>query len=76
MRGARELVALAIECAEPDVPETTAIGSFDQWDSLAHIRLFAALEAELGRELTSLEAAEICSVAAVQAVLDGSKNRS
>lgn len=72
---ARDLLAEATERAQGEVPETAAIGSYEPWDSLAHIRLFTALEAALGRELTSEEAAGISSVATLQAVLDGSEDR-
>ncbi|MBY8976454.1 acyl carrier protein [Rhodobacteraceae bacterium NNCM2] len=67
---ARTLLAAATERPEAEIPKDAAIGTFEAWDSLAHIRLFAALEQELGRETTPEEAVSITSLDTLQAVLD------
>lgn len=68
---ARDLLATAVEQPAGDLPDDAAIGTFEPWDSLAHVRLFAALETALGRQLTSDEAISIRSLGSLAAVLDG-----
>ena len=52
------------------VPEDARIGSFERWDSLAHLRLMLALEAEVGRELDAEEVVRIECLDDVRALLE------
>lgn len=62
---ARRLLADALEISEAEVGDDASIFTLEAWDSLAHMRLVAALERELGR---SLDAAEIVGIATVSDV--------
>ena len=66
---ARSLAAEAFRVAPDVVPSDAAIGEIDAWDSLAHLRLIMALEAKLGRELTTEEAAGIVNLGDVARVI-------
>ncbi|MEM7668966.1 MAG: acyl carrier protein [Pseudomonadota bacterium] len=68
--AAQNLLAEAVEIDAGDVPPDAAIGTFEAWDSLAHIRLFAALEARIGRQITADEAVSLQSLGAVAAILE------
>jgi len=52
------------------VPEDARIGSFERWDSLAHLRLVLALEAQVGRELDAEEVVRIECLDDVRALLE------
>jgi acyl carrier protein len=51
MGTAKRLLAEAISADPAAVPEDARIGSFERWDSLAHMRLILGLEQQVGREL-------------------------
>ncbi len=59
--------ALAIDAGAID--DGARIGSIDQWDSLAHMRLLTAIEEKLGKPLDAETAAGIESLADVARVL-------
>jgi acyl carrier protein len=67
--AAREILAEALQKEPGDLSDETTIGSDGAWDSLAHTRLLLAMEARLGRELSSDEVAEIDSLRAVARIL-------
>lgn len=66
---ARALAAEAFGVPPEAVPAGAAIGEVEAWDSLAHLRLILAVETQLGRELTTEEAAAIVSLADVERLL-------
>jgi len=68
---ARQLLAEAIGAEPGAVPEGARIGTFERWDSLAHLRLILALEKRIGRELDPDEAVEIEGLEDVAALLAG-----
>ena len=45
---ARQLLAVALETAPEGVRDSARLGDPEAWDSLAHLRLILAIEAELG----------------------------
>jgi len=49
---ARSLLAEAAGVAATDVPAGAAIGNWERWDSLTHMRLMLLIEARLGRMLS------------------------
>ena len=48
---ARRLLAEALAIAESSLPENPRIGTIDQWDSLAHMRVLLAIEERIGKPL-------------------------
>jgi acyl carrier protein len=67
---ARRLLAEAVHAELAAVPDDARIGSFERWDSLAHLRLVLALEAEVGRELDAEEVVGIECLNDVRALLE------
>ena len=57
---AREILARALGLTTDAVGPDTRLGTAPQWDSLAHMRIILAIEADLGRQLP---AGDILSVA-------------
>ncbi len=51
LETARRLLAAATGCATADVGDDAAIGAFEPWDSLAHMRLIMAIEEETAGEV-------------------------
>lgn len=67
--SARKMLADAVNAEIGDVPENARIGSFERWDSLAHLHLLLAVEKHLGRQLDPEEAVRIECLADVAALL-------
>jgi len=66
---ARAILAQALDVAADRVPADAAMTTVEAWDSLAHVRLIAALEARLGRQLAPEDAVAIGGVADIAALL-------
>ena len=66
---AKELLAKATNCQTAIIPEDARIGQFENWDSLAHLRLIFAIEEHIGRQLDPDESVQIESIADISAVL-------
>lgn len=66
---ARAILAAALEVDRAAVSETTAIGTEDRWDSLAHLRVIEAVEAAIGRPLEPEAIVTIASFTDVADVL-------
>jgi acyl carrier protein len=66
---AKELLAEAANCDSVMIPNDVRIGTFERWDSLAHLRLVLAIEEQIGRLLDPDEAVRIESLADVAALL-------
>ena len=69
LNGAKKLLAEATHADAATVPDGARIGSFERWDSLAHLRLILAIEEMIGRRLDPDEAVEIESLQDVAALL-------
>jgi acyl carrier protein len=67
---AKALLADATHCAVEAVPNDARIGSFERWDSLAHMHLLLALEGRIGRTLDPDEAVAVDSLADVARLLE------
>ena len=67
--AARELLATALKQAEAAIPTDAAIGEFEPWDSLGHMRIVLEIERRLGRTLSADEIARIDSIADVRDIL-------
>jgi acyl carrier protein len=68
---ARALLADAIGAEPAQVPPDARIGTFERWDSLAHLRLILAMEQQLGRQLDPDEAVAVECLADVARLLNG-----
>jgi len=66
---AKRLLADAVGMEDSAIPEAPRVGSFERWDSLAHMRLLLALEERLGHELDSDVIARIESLSDIEALL-------
>lgn len=62
---ATRLLAEALMLEAQDVGDDTALGHTAQWDSMAHLRLVLALEAQLGRTLSPEDVVAIADFASV-----------
>lgn len=67
--SARKMLADSVNAEIGDVPENARIGSFERWDSLAHLHLLLAIEKHLGRQLDPDEAVRIEGLADVADLL-------
>lgn len=67
--AAKSLLADALAIDAGAIDDSARIGSIDQWDSLAHMRLLTAIEEKLGQPLDAVTAAGIESLADVARVL-------
>ena len=70
MNQARALLAQALEVGADSLPDDTSMNSSEAWDSLAHIRVIAAIENHLGGELDTLEILEIEQLSDIAAILE------
>jgi acyl carrier protein len=66
---AKKLLAEAANCDPAAIADDAAIGSFDSWDSLAHLRLVLALEEQIGRQLDPDESIRIGTLSDIVALL-------
>jgi acyl carrier protein len=66
---AKKLLAEAANCESAMIPDDVRIGTFERWDSLAHLRLVLAIEQQIGRLLDPDEAVRIESLGDVAALL-------
>ncbi len=66
---AKKLLAEAANCDTAIIPDDVRIGTFERWDSLAHLRLVLAIEQQIGRQLDPDEAFRIESLTDVAALL-------
>jgi acyl carrier protein len=67
--GARRVLATALDLAPDAVSDSARLGDPDAWDSLAHLRLILAIEAELGHELDPAQIVEIECLADIASLL-------
>jgi acyl carrier protein len=69
MKSTKMLLAKAINADIALVPDDARIGSFELWDSLAHLRLILALEETIGRQLDPDETVRIESLSDIEAII-------
>jgi len=67
--AARQILAEAVNAGAETIPEDARIGTYERWDSLAHLRLLLTIEQKLGRALDADEVVRIESLADVAAIL-------
>ena len=58
-----------------DINDDTSPDTTDRWDSVSHINLLIALEAEFGVELTPEDAMEMLSVRLIKMILAEAKDK-
>ncbi len=66
---AKALLADAFGVKEKTIPDDAAIGAFERWDSLAHIRVILGLEEVLERQLQSQEVVSIMGLADIEQLI-------
>ena len=71
LQTARQLLASVLEMEAADIADDAGIGQLAGWDSLAHMRLIMAIEADMGRPLSPGNVAAIGSLRDVATVLAG-----
>ena len=64
-----QLLATVFDVPESAVAETASSDTLPQWDSLRHLHLITALEAEFSVEFDADEALDLQSVEVIRAVL-------
>jgi len=70
---ARELLADALGLDLEDVSDAATMESVSVWDSLQHLSVITAIEAELAVTLTPEEVPAINSVSAIAHLIDGNR---
>ena len=71
LQAARQLLASVLEMETADIADDAGIGQLAGWDSLAHMRLIMAIEADMGRPLSPGNVVAIGSLRDVATVLAG-----
>lgn len=66
----RQLLAGALQVSTESIPDTASIGTFEAWDSLAHVRVMTAIEEAIARKLTTEEIVKIAGLADIVALLN------
>ena len=67
--AAREILAETLGCPSADIAMEDSFETLELWDSLAHMRLIARLEEELGHEFDADEIFDLVSVESIVALL-------
>ena len=71
LQAARQLLASVLEMEVADIADDAGIGRLAGWDSLAHMRLIMAIEADMGRSLSPGNVVAIGSLRDIATVLAG-----
>jgi len=71
LQAARQLLASVLEMQAADIADDAGIGELASWDSLAHMRLIMAMEAQMGTSLSPGNVVAIGSLQDIAAVLEG-----
>ena len=66
----RQLLAAALRVPDHAIADDAGIATLEAWDSLAHVRIMAALEEAIGRQLASEEIVMISRLSDIVAALD------
>jgi acyl carrier protein len=66
----RKVVSDILEVDINNVNENSCSDDIEQWDSLTHIKLVMAIEAEFGVKLTPEDMMEMLSVKMIKTILD------
>lgn len=65
----REFVALVFGRQVQDVPDNAAMGTYEPWDSLGHVAVMMALEAEFGVKVPTERLGELVSLELIEGFL-------
>ena len=71
LQAARQLLAAVLEMEAVDIADDAAIGELASWNSLAHMRIIMAMEAQLGTSLSPGNVVAIGSLQDIATVLEG-----
>lgn len=70
---ARALLAKALGVSPTAIPEDATIHDLEEWDSLGHMRIVAAIETEIGNTLSADQILELSSLKDVARILTSSE---
>ncbi|MFC9434861.1 acyl carrier protein [Nocardia sp. NPDC057030] len=70
-RRVRTVLGTVLHVAEADLPDQPATHNLERWDSLHHMMLMLALEAEFGLRIEPEVTPSLTSAAAIEAHLNG-----
>jgi acyl carrier protein len=68
-RASEKIISRGGELRLGVISDDVRIGTFERWDSLAHLRLVLAIEQKIGRQLDPDEAVRIESLTDVAALI-------
>jgi acyl carrier protein len=71
LQAARQLLASVLQMEAADIVDDAGIGQLAGWDSLAHMRLIMAMEADMGLPLSPGNVVAIGSLQDIATVLAG-----
>jgi acyl carrier protein len=66
----KRTVLSALELDEFDLQDTTVASEVPGWDSLSHVRVISAVEAEFGARFKTIELLRLHNVGDLQALVD------
>jgi acyl carrier protein len=69
LERARTLLAGAMGLASGQIPDRATVRDLEGWDSLGHLRIVAAIEAETGTTLTAEQILGLASLPDIAALL-------
>jgi citrate synthase len=70
MRPVNQLIAAQLRIAEARIRDELAFGTIPEWDSLNHVELMVALEAEYGVAIDEDKMVELTTVRAIRTFVD------
>jgi acyl carrier protein len=66
----KSIILSELDLEEFDISSTTAASSVPGWDSLSHVRIIVAVEAEYGIRFSTLELLKMKQVGELQELVD------
>ncbi len=66
----KHTILSALELDEFDLEDETVAGEVPGWDSLSHVKVISAVEAEYGARFTTIELLKLRKVGDLQALVD------
>jgi len=71
LQAARQLLAGVLDMAAADIADDAGFVNLASWDSLAHMRLIMAMEAQMSAQLSPGNVVAIASLVDIATVLEG-----
>ncbi len=71
MSAAKEVLAQAFDVSITEVPDDAGMETFTPWDSLGHLKVIAAIEEKIGRDLNTEEVLAVIDLASIEKLIAG-----